>query len=149
MHGASILYNIQLARLRKNNELIDKHLDRFNQWADTLPLTEIKTWDLQRFWQLTLYKGHSITPNTKYFIETWVSFSCQYELKKLPSLNAALELVKQREMKLKGSQSRFRNRRALEQWGGSSGLNKLVYRWPNVKVLLNDLYNGLSQDNNA
>jgi hypothetical protein len=47
-------------------------------------------------------------------------------------------------MKLKGPRSRFRNQRALEQWGGYSGVGRLVYRWPNVKVLLNDLYQGMS-----
>jgi len=39
---------------------------------------------------------------------------------------SARQLIEQRERSLKKSRSRFLNRGALDQWGGNSGLNRLV-----------------------
>ena len=61
----------------------------------------------------------------------------------------ALDLVKNREKKLKGPHSRFRNQKALEQWTGNSGLTKIDYRWGTVNVLLKDLYDGLARKTDA
>ena len=88
--------------------------------------------------------GHTITPQTRSFVQQWIDHA-----RKSPSgllSNAeALTLIKRREMKLKGTRSRFKNQRALEQWGGYSGVGRLAYRWPNEKVLLNDLYEGMNR----
>ena len=54
----------------------------------------------------------------------------------------AHELIRARERRLKRSRSRFSNPRALDQWGGQSGLGQLSYRWRDVQVLLEDLYAG-------
>jgi hypothetical protein len=100
---------------------------------------------VSRLWELTIDHGHTITPQTRSFVQQWIDHT-----RKSPSdllSNAeALTLIKRREMKLKGTRSRFRNQRALEQWGGYSGVGRLVYRWPNVKVLLNDLYQGMNRE---
>jgi len=53
------------------------------------------------------------------------------------------ELIRNRETTLKRSQSRFLNKDALQQWGGSSGLGRLNYRWETAQRFLNDLYLGL------
>ena len=58
----------------------------------------------------------------------------------------ARALVKHRERELKKGRSRFTNQRALEQWSGASGSTRMVYRWPFVQTLLNDLYVGLERE---
>jgi hypothetical protein len=92
---------------------------------------------------LRFIQGRSRISQTRFFVQQWIDHT-----RKAPSgllsNTEALTLIKRREMKLKGPRSRFRNQRALEQWGGYSGVGRLVYRWPNVKVLLNDLYQGMS-----
>jgi len=144
MHGASLLYNIQLARLKNHEALVEEHQTSFDGWIEGFPVNEIGAWSISRFWELIIDQGHSVAPQTRSFVQHWV------ELTRKPSKGLltnpdALNLIKKREMKLKGTRSRFRNQRALEQWGGYSGVGRLVYRWPNVKVLLNDLYHGMSR----
>lgn len=144
MHGAALSYNIQLAQLRQHEELVAKHRKSFTEWVENLPLDEIRSWSIDRLWDLTIDHGHTITRQTRLFIGRWVEY-VRTSPKQLLSNPEALELIKRREMKLKGPRSRFRNRRALEQWGGSSGLGRLVFRWPNVTMLLKDLYQGLNR----
>ncbi len=145
MHGAALSYNIQLAKLRDNKELVSGHRDRFDNWAQSLPLKEIRAWSTDRLWELTTGHGHTVSLQTRVFIQRWVELTRQSP-EKLLSNTEALDMIKRREIKLKGSRSRFKNQRALEQWGGSSGVGKLTFRWPNVKVLLNDLYQGMSRE---
>jgi hypothetical protein len=152
MHGAALSYNIQLAEeCLKNNKAerieiaLEEHRRNFNEWTANLALEDIHAWPVSRLWELTLDHGHTITWKTKTFIQQWINHT-RNSPKNLLSSVEALNLIKEREIKLKGPRSRFRNKRALEQWGGYSGVGKLVYRWPNVKVLLNDLYQGMNQE---
>lgn len=145
MHGAALSYNIQLAKLRNNDDLVTVHRASFDEWMANIPLKEIRSWKLSRFWELTVGHGHTITPQTRSFIQQWIEHTRKLP-KDLLANTEALNVVKSREMKLKGTRSRFRNQRALEQWGGYSGVGKLVYRWPDVNVLLNDLYQGMNRE---
>ena len=144
MQGAALSYNVQLARLRSHDDLVAEHEESFDEWTENLSLKKIRAWQVSRLWELTMNHGHTITPQTRSFVEQWID-----HIRKSPDAllsNAeALDLIKRREMKLKGARSRFRNQRALEQWGGYSGVGRLVYRWPNVKVLLNDLHQGMKR----
>lgn len=145
MHGAALSYNVQLAKLRNHDDLVAEHQASFDEWIIKLPLEEIRVWSMNRLWELTMDHGHTITPQTRSFVQQWIDHTRKAP-KELLSNVEALNLIKRREMKLKGTRSRFRNQRALEQWGGYSGVGRLVYRWPNVKVLLNDLYQGLNRE---
>ena len=145
MHGAALSYNVQLARLRNHDDLVAEHQASFNAWTASLPLREIRAWSVGRLWALTMDHGHTITTQTRDFIRQWIDHTRQSPADLLANAEA-LNLIKRREMKLKGTRSRFRNQRALEQWGGRSGVGKLVYRWPNVKVLLDDLHQGMNRE---
>ncbi len=145
MHGAALSYNVQLAKLRNHDDLVDEHQTSFHKWTANLPLEEIGAWSVSRLWELTIDHGHTIRPQTRSFVHQWIDHT-RKSPKDLLSNVDALNLIKRREMKLKGTRSRFRNQRALEQWGGYSSVGRLIYRWPNVKVLLNDLYQGLNRE---
>lgn len=72
MHGASLLYNIQLARLRKHEGLITEHQDSFDKWGANFPLDEVQAWSVNRLWELTVDHGHRVTPSTRSFIQQWI-----------------------------------------------------------------------------
>ena len=145
MHGAALLYNVQLAKLRNHEGLVAEHQASFDEWTENLPLDEIRSWSVNRLWEVTMNHGHTITEQTKSFVKKWIDHTRKSPNELLSNANA-LTLIKEREVKLKGTRSRFRNQRALEQWSGYSGTGRLVYRWPKVKVLLNDLYQGMSRE---
>ncbi len=144
MHGAALLYNLQLAQLGHYDELAAKHQARFREWITTLPREEIRAWPVSRLWELTRGHNYTITHQTILFVEQWIDHT-RYSPNLLTDTEA-LNLIKRREMKLKGTRSRFNNRRALDQWGGYSGVGRLVYRWPNVQVFLKDLHQGLNRE---
>lgn len=145
MHGASLSYNIQLAQLRNNKDLIAEHQARFDEWRAKLSLNEIRAWDINQLWAMTSKPGHTITQPTRNFVENWIKHVCNSPDNLLSDMKI-LDLVRNREISLKKSHSRFTNTRTLEQWGGASGTGRLVYRWPNVQILLNDLYRGLNRE---
>lgn len=144
-HGASLLYNILLAERRQWPERIEEHRGAFDKWFTALPKAEAAAWDLSRLWALTMDHGHTITSRTRSFVEGWVRL-VQRPSSGLADDLAARQLVQTREVSLKHSRSRFRNQRALDQWGGRSGVGRLLYRWPSVLVLLRDLYDGLNRE---
>lgn len=150
MHGAALSYNIQLAeQFLKNKKVerieiaIEEHKKNFDNWTVTLPLEEIHVWSVSRLWELTKDHGHTITWKAKTFVQRWIDLTLKSP-KALLSNTEALNLIKEREKDIKGNRSRFKNQRALEQWGGYSSVGRLIYRWPNVKVLLNDLNQGMN-----
>lgn len=143
MHGASLLYNVLLARQRAWIEREDQYSNYFKKWSQEIEDTDLTTWALDELWELTIDDDHRITRATRAFVESWVSMIRADSYGMLNSVSSN-ELIKSRETTLKKSQSRFLNRDALQQWGGGSGLGRLNYRWPTTQTFLNDLYQGLS-----
>lgn len=143
IYGASLSYNLQLARKIGATTLIEAHETHFDEWIAALPLAEIKSWDITRFWQRVEQHGDVISLKTRAFVEHLIRH-IQRSPQTLINDEQALTLVRQREIDLKGARSRFKNQRALEQWGGYAGMGKLTYRWNTAKTFLNDLAQGLS-----
>jgi hypothetical protein len=54
-------------------------------------------------------------------------------------------LIKNREIEKKGGNSRFTNQRMQDQWGGSSGLTPMTYRWDIVQSHINDMARALGR----
>ena len=142
MHGAALVYNIALASERSWDEKMEEHREALDAWVAALDLAVVRNWSLSRLWELTVGFGHTITPATRRFVEQWIHMvgaraDC------LGDDLSARELVRRREMSLKRARSRFTNRRALDQWGGSSGLGHMTYRWSTATTFLHDLHAAL------
>ena len=141
--GASLIYNIALARLRDSESLVERHTEHFTLWVNELPEQKIREWSLQEFWDTASGNGHTITPQTKKFVTSWVEY-----VKSGPSTllqnTDAFNLIKNRECSLKRNRSRYKNRRSLEQWSGSTGTGMQRYRWNVVSGYINDLHAGLN-----
>jgi len=148
MHGAALVYNVALAEARGWSDKQEEHEATLEAWLTEIDLAEVRGWSLSRFWRLTLDHGHTITPATRRFVEQWLAAVAGHS-NRLGEDDSVRELVRKREMSLKKSRSRFTNRRALDQWGGSSGLGRMTYRWPTSSTFLEDLYDGLHREGDA
>ncbi|MBM4287367.1 MAG: hypothetical protein FJ135_04310 [Deltaproteobacteria bacterium] len=144
MHGAALIYNLRLSELRHWEEKISEYRTRLQQWGEELDWQDLQQWSLERLWELTTGQGHTITPATRRFVSNWVALVLS-EKGKLADHQEARWLIGHREQTLKGVRSRLRNRRALEQWRGASGLGRLAYRWPTAQIFLQDLWEGLQR----
>lgn len=139
--GATLLYNLLLARKAGWEEKVEEHGERFRRWEEELDRAELGAWSLERLWELTEGQGHTITTGARRFVERWVRLCVASG--SLREDDDAAELVRRRERRVKGVRSRFENREALDRWGGRSGLGRFSYRWNEVKTYLADLHTGL------
>ena len=144
LHGAAILYNFLLADQAERHELADRYRKSLLEWtSDTIDVATHRGWSLDELWNVVEEHGYRVTYPTKDFVKTWLRLVNEAKNPHdLLDSREAHELIRARERRLKRSRSRFSNPRALDQWGGQSGLGQLSYRWRDVQVLLEDLYAG-------
>lgn len=141
IHGASLLYNLQLAELRAREDWIDLYRGRLAQWAAELDDRRIATWSLTDFWREVDHPTHTIRPALVRFVQDWVALA-RTGAAELPDFEAARALVRDRERRLKTSQSRFANHAVRDRWGGASGADRLSFRWGQAQSHLGDLLDG-------
>lgn len=138
MYGASLLYNMQLSELRGRDDWVAKYQSRLDEWCATLDLHLIGAWSLEDFWMVAAHPSHNIRPATKRFVNQWLDIVTDSG-STTPSSQRARELVQNRERRLKSSLSRFTNRAVRDRWTGSSGADRLSFRWGQAKQHLRDL----------
>ncbi len=138
IHGASLLYNLQLAELREREDWVNLYRGRLTQWAADLDKQRLEAWSLADFWREIDHPTHSIRPALIRFVQDWVALA-RTGPTDLPDSEVARALVRDRERRLKTSQSRFANQAALDRWGGASGADRLSFRWRQAKSHLGDL----------
>ncbi|APU49029.1 DUF6361 family protein [Acinetobacter junii] len=149
VHGAYLLYNLLLADLSEDKKSAQDYENQICEWYLKLQSRDSKAfclddWSLDDFWSTIEKRKVSyadpivINGMTKKFIETWLKI-LQLKDPDFYKSNEVMILIREREKRLKGARSRFTNKKALEQWGGASGVNELRYRWPTAKQFLKDL----------
>ena len=141
IHGASLLYNLQLAELRAREDWIELYRGRLAQWAADLDEQRLAEWSLADFWREVDHPTHTIRPALIRFVQDWVALARKGTVD-LPDSEAARALVRDRERRLKTSQSRFANHAVRDRWGGASCADRLSFRWGQAQSHLGDLLNG-------
>jgi hypothetical protein len=144
MAGAPLLYNIMLSEEADRDDLLATYKRAFAEWAASLRLPELLSWSVSETFAIARSQGgHTVSVQAEEFVRRWVEL-VREDAAALRRRSESRRLIRNREMLLKGPRSLFRNRRALEErYNGGLGIGQLVYRWPNVQVLMNDLYAGL------
>jgi hypothetical protein len=148
MYGAAILYNLMLAEVRNSTPLVRTRHDDAKQWLESLDWRSLGEWSLDWVWPLAFKHQQVVSPNTLDFCKRWLGLLLDSR-ESIMKDKRARELIRAREMRLKGGRSRFTNPRALDQWSGSAGLFRMNYRWPTVTRFIRDLQDGLAGETNA
>ena len=153
MHGASLLYNLLLAEraealgLDERAGLRDDFAERLNEWCRESEASDLRYWELNGLWTLAAEQGRPVSIRTRSFVSDWLDLIRRgwtgHALAESPE---ARDLVRQRELHQKGSQARLRNDRLMRQWGGASGTERLNFRWPFIRRLLEDIADGRERD---
>ncbi|SEL28946.1 DUF6361 family protein [Halomonas daqiaonensis] len=138
LHGASLLYNLQLSERREHDDWVRSYQQRIEAWADGIDLKAIQNWSLDDFWKTVEHPAHNIRPATRRFVAQWLE-QVASGVERISASYSARSLVKKRESQLKSSQSRFTNRAVLDRWTGASGAERLSFRWSQAKSHLRDL----------
>jgi hypothetical protein len=153
LFGAVLAYNLAMAeRARdtglRDGELADDYRARYADWAAKMiepELATLRAWDRDAFW----LRVAALSPGSVLPVR---AFSDQFIARALADPGSAADdpnirqLIASRELRMKGGLARLHNQRALERWGGSSGVGALSYRWAQGRTLLQDVAAGLKQD---
>jgi hypothetical protein len=148
IYGAAILYNLMLAEARGDAFLVSTRQDDASRWFESVDWRSLGNWSLDWVWPLAFKHQQVISPNTFDFCKRWVDLLLECR-DSIMEDKRARELIRAREMRLKGGRSRFSNQRALDQWSGNAGLFRMNYRWPTVTRFVRDLQEGLAGEANA
>jgi hypothetical protein len=141
-HGAPVLYNLILARLVENEELIDRYVEATERWLANLRVERVlENWSRQDFWALVRQLNPRIGIPTVAFVNQWIDL---VEAEDHASARAE-KLVQDRELRLKGRRSRIAYPDARKGWSGGAGLVPLDYRWQVAQRFLDDVLAGLSR----
>lgn len=141
-HGASLLYNLLLARAADLEDRVASYEERLERWSGETEVGELARWDLNALWTEVAGSSHRVTPAARRFVTEWVERVVARE-GAVKDDEGARRLIRRREESMKRARSRFRNPRLLEQWGGASNPDAFTYRWSDVSVYLEDLFEGL------
>lgn len=154
MHGAQLLYNLLLAEQHEqggfeaSSDRSEHYRSEMERWADTLAtIGRVESWDLEDLLQrIGLVRGAPVHPRSVRFVRDWFGL-----LQRIPEIDIADDhdaraFIAAREKQNKGPQARLGNPRRLQTWGGGSGAGALVFRWPTVRGILNDIHDGLDRE---
>lgn len=143
MHGAALLYNLILAEAKRSAKYIEQYGAAFEEWNSRLRAlrSDLSRWDEAAFWNVLASTPAQITLGTRSFVQAWCRL-VRSGVNVAPTDHRARGLIVDRERALKGPRARLENQRALDLWGGASGAEQLVYRWPVVSVIVNDILHG-------
>lgn len=149
MHGAALLYNLQLTESLppggERERSIDTLKAELHEWCSELEARSaaISGWDREKFWELAKEQAN-VRGSTEHFVNSWWKLQTWRDPELAISSVAARELIGARERALKGSRARLGNQRALELWQGAAGPSRLNYRWAVTTRIINDIHAGLA-----
>lgn len=149
MHGASLTYNLMLARAVPNEAWSAEYSDRLSGWAELIASDPKRFAEWRLIDLLRALPPHTLVrARTRDFVDLWQAFvnaagGDQAALLSLPEDPRIGRLVRDREAALKGTEARLSQRRALERWRGAAGADQLAFRWSNIVVITRDINTGL------
>jgi hypothetical protein len=152
LNGASLLYNLLLAEAYESENFtrVDKPADQYRgrllEWSEQPGLArDIATWDRDAFWNRVLQQNPRVNLKSRRFIDGWLDLLAAVDPTELEDSSPARSFISSREREHKRAQARLENKRLLQAWLGSAGSSPLVYRWPQVRPVLQDIHDGLER----
>jgi hypothetical protein len=139
-HGAALLYNEMIAEARDDHSRAEEYRLQVDDWQDK-SASALDEFDLRRVWIL----APRASIRAKRFIEQWRTV-CLKANGHLSDDTSARNLVRSREIRVKGKvRSRIESPFRVE-WNGASGSARLDYRWgDSVQQIARDVAEGRSR----
>lgn len=150
IYGAAILYNLMLAEKAGAEELSLNYQYDLIKLADRLQsrINELIQWDKnKRFWNIIFEQGARPTGNTQRFILEWLQIALSPgRAGMIAKDDYARDLIRKREIHLKGELAKLKNPEALDRWRRDASTRmagQLRYRWRPAEKNISDIRTGL------
>lgn len=138
MHGAALLYNLELARQSEDDGYEQDYSRRLSDWARVEAPHAIAGWSLDDLWEALGEIGSRHTPPAARFVRRWVALVNESP-EAIGESATALALVRERELDVKGRRARISYEAARNTWRGAAGASQLDYRWASAQRQLLDI----------
>jgi hypothetical protein len=153
--GPQLVYNLLIAQ-RAGDELkrevgndVALQIDKLTDWANTISdrQNELRDWfrNIDTLWSL-LSQNANIPRPARVFTQQMIEFALR-DPHEFFNDKGVHDLIRQREIALKGRRARFINLEGLKEWSSPGFGGPLTYRWAICKSYLADLADGLERDN--
>ncbi|MFO7903434.1 MAG: DUF6361 family protein, partial [Pirellulaceae bacterium] len=152
MYGAQLLYNLMLAETKSSSELVQHYESVLEDWCElvTQRSAQLTTWDRQSFWRTVYQSNPRVSSRARSFVDHWTNVALNtVTTTDLIESPQARQLVKHREVQLKGGLSRIHGGRPLEMWSGAAGAAQLDLRWNAASRIAADIVAGLENGSHA
>lgn len=146
LQGALIRYNLLIQQSRQNGRT--KELEPlWKEYCKVIKNFDWNNWNTEKLWKYCPFTP----PSTKLFVERWISLVQAATI----NLNNADNLIKDRELRLKGiRRARLQDKAVAQKQETITGItvyengmvSYLTYRWNNVRTFLNDIQEGLANN---
>lgn len=156
MHGAALLYNLQLAEeyervipedRRRFAAPVEQYRGDLAEWADRVERARIAHWDVGDLWRWVYDTAKAtIAPGSARFISDWVAHVQGIDPRAISEDLVARDLVRERERRQKRALARLGNPKRLSAWSGAAGAGALTFRWDTVRDIALDIHAGLRRD---
>ncbi|GIL34006.1 DUF6361 family protein [Phycicoccus sp. DTK01] len=136
--GSALLYNLLVAEKRGDAQLVDAFREYLDDWEDEIRSEQVfDGWDCTHLWSTLTRLNPRLRVATRMFVDAWLDRAQQRHVADDAS---ARDLVRDREVRIKGGRARLANPAALETWSEAAGLARLDYRWGVASRHLDDIY---------
>ncbi len=150
IHGASLLYNYQLAEaaaqrgLAMGEDRLAQYSERLTDWQGMIETRRPAhaAVGLSEFWAMVYSSGAIVSGPARRFITQWLEAVARGVV--VLESDVLKQAIRQRERQLKKGQARLVNPRTLERWNGGAGVAQLSFRWAEGRAAVNDIANGLA-----
>lgn len=150
-HGLQLRYNLDVAMMVENQELIDDYRSRVDDWiggTGVAAADRVSRLDRDELWAAVNLGGTRIGWPTRRFVNTWLD-ALRDHGPRIVDDESAKELVRNRELETKRRRARLWYRDARERWGGASAATQLRFRWEPARTIINDILEGGTDDAGA
>jgi hypothetical protein len=146
MHGAQLLYNLLLFRVKDVPEWVERLEERLDVWKGSMSadLNGVRGWDREEFWA-TVGSARHVSAGATDFVNRW----CDVLVRDGFNVDvdaSAITLITERERTLKGGLARLGNQRAIDRLSGLAGDRQYEFRWLSARAIVKDILDGLALD---
>jgi hypothetical protein len=137
MHSAALTYNRALAEQIEDESLEQQYTEDLARWVERARDQARPGAALAALWPLLADLGSRHSARTQRFVEDW--YEATAEPDRVLRDGSLTDLVRERELQVKGRLARLSFDAARETWRGAAGIAQLDYRWSSAQRQLLDI----------
>ena len=142
--GGTLLYDLMLAEVLRDEESIEEFSGGFATWSESIASEPaLERWDRASMWDRLWCANPRLRRSTKDFADRWYTLAAAQPGSSGVERREARALIRQREHALKGGRARLTYAEARDRRRGYPTSARLQFRWPQVQRITADILDAI------